>query len=79
MSQSWTGKGEGWRCHRAATSGTCGSTVLWPPSLRYNAQLYYDRLPELKQAVDQIKSGFFSPKDPNLFNDVVNMLFHHDR
>ncbi|KAM4778609.1 glycogen phosphorylase, liver form [Cyanocitta cristata] len=45
----------------------------------YNAQLYYDRLPELKQAVDQIKSGFFSPKDPNLFNDVVNMLFHHDR
>uniref|UniRef100_A0A8U8AUS5 Alpha-1,4 glucan phosphorylase n=1 Tax=Geospiza parvula TaxID=87175 RepID=A0A8U8AUS5_GEOPR len=45
----------------------------------YNAQLYYDRLPELKQAVDQIKSGFFSPDDPNLFNDVVNMLFHHDR
>ncbi|KAI1237450.1 hypothetical protein IHE44_0013523 [Lamprotornis superbus] len=45
----------------------------------YNAQLYYDRLPELKQAVDQIKSGFFSPKEPNLFNDVVNMLFHHDR
>uniref|UniRef100_A0A8D2QBF7 Alpha-1,4 glucan phosphorylase n=1 Tax=Zonotrichia albicollis TaxID=44394 RepID=A0A8D2QBF7_ZONAL len=45
----------------------------------YNAQLYYDRLPELKQAVDQIKSGFFSPNDPNLFNDVVNMLFHHDR
>uniref|UniRef100_A0A8C3RD11 Alpha-1,4 glucan phosphorylase n=1 Tax=Cyanoderma ruficeps TaxID=181631 RepID=A0A8C3RD11_9PASS len=45
----------------------------------YNAQLYYDRLPELKQAVDQIKSGFFSPKDPNLFHDVVNMLFHHDR
>lgn len=46
---------------------------------RYNAQLYYDRLPELKQAVDQIKSGFFSPKEPNLFSDVVNMLFHHDR
>ncbi|KFQ47106.1 Glycogen phosphorylase, liver form, partial [Nestor notabilis] len=45
----------------------------------YNAQKYYDELPELKQAIDQIKSGFFSPEEPDLFNDVVNMLFHHDR
>ncbi|NXE51652.1 PYGL protein, partial [Casuarius casuarius] len=45
----------------------------------YNAQEYYDELPELKQAIDQIKSGFFSPKEPELFKDVVNMLFHHDR
>ncbi|XP_064515717.1 glycogen phosphorylase, liver form [Pseudopipra pipra] len=45
----------------------------------YDAQLYYDRLPELKQAVDQIKSGFFSPNEPNLFDDIINMLFHHDR
>ncbi|KFM02078.1 Glycogen phosphorylase, liver form, partial [Aptenodytes forsteri] len=45
----------------------------------YNAQEYYDQLPELKQAIDQIKSGFFSPKEPDLFKDVVNMLFHHDR
>ncbi|GAB0191186.1 glycogen phosphorylase, liver form [Grus japonensis] len=45
----------------------------------YNAQEYYDRLPELKQAIDQIKSGFFSPNEPDLFKDVVNMLFHHDR
>ncbi|NXQ98248.1 PYGL protein, partial [Sagittarius serpentarius] len=45
----------------------------------YNAQEYYDRLPELKQAIDQIKSGFFSLKEPDLFKDVVNMLFHHDR
>ncbi|XP_042316886.1 glycogen phosphorylase, liver form-like [Sceloporus undulatus] len=45
----------------------------------YNAQEYYDRLPELKQVIDQIKSGFFSPKDPDMFRDMVNMLFHHDR
>uniref|UniRef100_A0A8C3CPN8 Alpha-1,4 glucan phosphorylase n=1 Tax=Cairina moschata TaxID=8855 RepID=A0A8C3CPN8_CAIMO len=45
----------------------------------YDAQQYYDRLPELKQAVDQIKSGFFSSNEPDLFKDVVNMLFHHDR
>ncbi|XP_065604671.1 glycogen phosphorylase, liver form [Cyrtonyx montezumae] len=45
----------------------------------YNAQQYYDRLPELKQAVDQIQNGFFSLNEPDLFRDVVNMLFHHDR
>ncbi|KAM9147462.1 glycogen phosphorylase, liver form [Pangshura tecta] len=45
----------------------------------YNAQEYYDKLPELKQAIDQIKSGFFSPTQPDLFNEVTNMLFHHDR
>uniref|UniRef100_A0A670HLK4 Alpha-1,4 glucan phosphorylase n=1 Tax=Podarcis muralis TaxID=64176 RepID=A0A670HLK4_PODMU len=45
----------------------------------YKAQEYYERLPELKQAMDQIKSGFFSPKEPDLFKDLVNMLFHHDR
>ncbi|NWT43329.1 PYGL protein, partial [Chroicocephalus maculipennis] len=45
----------------------------------YNAQKYYNELPELQQAVDQIESGFFSPKEPDLFKDVVNMLFHHDR
>nr|XP_034954531.1 glycogen phosphorylase, liver form [Zootoca vivipara] len=45
----------------------------------YKALEYYERLPELKQAMDQIKSGFFSPKEPDLFKDVVNMLFYHDR
>ncbi|XP_019406499.1 PREDICTED: glycogen phosphorylase, liver form [Crocodylus porosus] len=45
----------------------------------YNARDYYDKLPELKQVIDQIKGGFFSPKQPDLFKDVVNMLFHHDR
>ncbi|KAL8168653.1 UNVERIFIED_CONTAM: hypothetical protein K2H54_009631 [Gekko kuhli] len=45
----------------------------------YNALDYYDRLPELKQAIDQIKSGFFSPKQPDLFKDVVDMLLYHDR
>ncbi|KAG8126689.1 putative Alpha-14 glucan phosphorylase protein [Naja naja] len=45
----------------------------------YHAQEYYNKLPELKQAMDQIKSGFFSPQQPDLFKDLVNMLFHHDR
>uniref|UniRef100_F6ZVS8 Alpha-1,4 glucan phosphorylase n=1 Tax=Ornithorhynchus anatinus TaxID=9258 RepID=F6ZVS8_ORNAN len=45
----------------------------------YNAREYYDRLPELRQVIDQISSGFFSPKEPDCFRDVVNMLMHHDR
>uniref|UniRef100_A0A8D0W954 Alpha-1,4 glucan phosphorylase n=1 Tax=Sus scrofa TaxID=9823 RepID=A0A8D0W954_PIG len=45
----------------------------------YNAKEYYEALPELKLAIDQIDKGFFSPKQPDLFKDLVNMLFHHDR
>ncbi|XP_032820816.2 glycogen phosphorylase, liver form [Petromyzon marinus] len=45
----------------------------------YNAQEYYDKIPELRVVMDQISSGFFSPKQPDLFKDIVNMLMHHDR
>ncbi|XP_056401965.1 glycogen phosphorylase, liver form isoform X2 [Hyla sarda] len=45
----------------------------------YNAQEYYHRLPELKQAMDQIQNGFFSPSNPDQFKDLVDMLFYHDR
>uniref|UniRef100_A0A803SVA0 Alpha-1,4 glucan phosphorylase n=1 Tax=Anolis carolinensis TaxID=28377 RepID=A0A803SVA0_ANOCA len=45
----------------------------------YNAKEYYDRIPELRQAIDQINSGFFSPDDPGRFRDIVNMLMYHDR
>uniref|UniRef100_S4RLF1 Alpha-1,4 glucan phosphorylase n=1 Tax=Petromyzon marinus TaxID=7757 RepID=S4RLF1_PETMA len=45
----------------------------------YDAQYYYDKLPELRQVIDQLSSGFFSPKQPDLFKDIVNMLMHHDR
>lgn len=80
MSRSWTGKGEGWGHHRGATTGSWSSSISYRPfPTRYNAQEYYNRLPELKQVIDQIMSGFFSPEEPDLFKDVVNMLFHHDR
>uniref|UniRef100_A0A3B1IYA7 Alpha-1,4 glucan phosphorylase n=2 Tax=Astyanax mexicanus TaxID=7994 RepID=A0A3B1IYA7_ASTMX len=45
----------------------------------YNAQEYYDRLPELRQVMDQIRTGFFSPAEPEMFKDIVNMLMNHDR
>lgn len=45
----------------------------------YDGVSYYNRIPELKQAMDQISRGFFSPSQPDLFKDLVNMLMHHDR
>ncbi|XP_058506952.1 glycogen phosphorylase, brain form [Solea solea] len=45
----------------------------------YNARVFYERLPELKLAVDQIQNGFFSPTEPGLFRDLVHMLMNHDR
>ena len=45
----------------------------------YNALEYYNTIPELRIAIDQIDNGFFSPNNPNLFKDVVNVLLNHDR
>nr|XP_057912979.1 glycogen phosphorylase, liver form [Doryrhamphus excisus] len=45
----------------------------------YDAMAYYKKIPELKQVMDQITSGFFSPKNPDLFKDLTEMLFKHDR
>uniref|UniRef100_A0A4W6E6C2 Alpha-1,4 glucan phosphorylase n=1 Tax=Lates calcarifer TaxID=8187 RepID=A0A4W6E6C2_LATCA len=45
----------------------------------YDAMSYYNQIPELKQAMDQISGGYFSPTQPDLFKDLVNMLMHHDR
>lgn len=38
---------------------------------------YYDRDPELKQAIDQIASGIFSPGEPHLFMPIVDALLRH--
>lgn len=40
----------------------------------YSPRHFYDNNPELKQAIDQIQQGYFSPEDPCLFHDVVNSL-----
>merc|ERR1719356_719899 len=45
----------------------------------YNAFNYYNANPELKQVLDMIRDGFFSPESPNEFKDIVDMLLHHDR
>jgi starch phosphorylase len=45
----------------------------------YNPKDFYEKLPELKQCLDQIAGGFFSPEDPNMFKDIANSIMHHDR
>uniref|UniRef100_A0A8C3AIS0 Alpha-1,4 glucan phosphorylase n=1 Tax=Cyclopterus lumpus TaxID=8103 RepID=A0A8C3AIS0_CYCLU len=45
----------------------------------YDAMLYYKRIPELKHVMDQITSGYFSPKNPDLFKDLTDMLLKFDR
>ncbi|XP_041866811.1 glycogen phosphorylase, brain form [Melanotaenia boesemani] len=45
----------------------------------YDATEFYNRLPELKLAVDQIQAGFFSPAEPEMFRDLTEMLMKHDR
>lgn len=44
----------------------------------YSAQNYYQSNPELKRVIDQMASGFFSPKEPGLFMSLVDSLLHHD-
>lgn len=45
----------------------------------YNAWEYYNSNAELRTVIDQINNGFFSPQNPDLFKDVVNVLLNHDR
>ena len=46
---------------------------------RYNPRHYYENNAELKQCIDEIASGFFSPEDPGLFRDIANSLLNNDR
>jgi len=44
----------------------------------YQPRDYYRGLPELKEALDQIRSGHFSPRDPDLFQPLVDSLLDRD-
>ncbi|GAB4378249.1 MAG: glycogen/starch/alpha-glucan phosphorylase [Elainellaceae cyanobacterium] len=44
----------------------------------YNPKGYYNNNAELRQAIDQIASGYFSPEDPNLFRPLVDSLLNRD-
>lgn len=42
----------------------------------YNPREFYEKNAELKLALDQIQGGFYSPEDPNLFHDIVDVLLN---
>lgn len=43
----------------------------------YHPEQYYHANPELKQALDMIRDGFFCPKDINQFHPIVDILLKH--
>jgi glycogen phosphorylase len=44
----------------------------------YQPRSYYEKNKELRQAIDQIGSGFFSGGDPTMFGPIVSALLDHD-
>jgi starch phosphorylase len=44
----------------------------------YNARDYYNANPDLKEVIDTIASGVFSPGEPDLFKPIVDSLLNHD-
>ena len=56
-----------------------GLTVEEVAELRrqgYNPWDFYNANSELKKALDQIQTGFFSPEDPHLFQPIIDALLH---
>jgi len=53
--------------------------MLYCVLFRYKPREYYDKNMELKQCIDEIASGFFSPEDPALFRDLASNLLNVDR
>jgi len=43
----------------------------------YNPWDYYNANNELKQTLDMIKNGFFSPENPELFKPIIESLLNH--
>jgi starch phosphorylase len=58
-----------------------GLTAEEVVSLRsdYRPLDYYHGNPALKQAIDLIRGGFFSPDNPGLFQPLVDLLLNEDR
>ncbi|CEF63889.1 Glycogen phosphorylase, muscle form [Strongyloides ratti] len=45
----------------------------------YNSMDFIEENEELKEIVDQIENGYFTPDEPSLLKDVSNSLKYHDR
>ena len=58
--------------------GLTAQEVLDLKDKGYNPMYYYETNEELRQVIDAIRSGYFSPRDPHLFHSVVDSLLHKD-
>jgi starch phosphorylase len=58
----------------------CGSTFSELQRLRqsgYNSAAIYESDPEIKQSLDMIRTGYFSPGQPDLFVPIFDSLVQH--
>lgn len=44
----------------------------------YHPVRYYENNPELRQCIDMLRDGYFSPGDRDLFKPIVDNLLHND-
>ena len=44
----------------------------------YRPSEYYERIPELKKIIDMIRTGYFSPSNPDLFKPIIDNLLGSD-
>lgn len=58
--------------------GLTAQEVMAKKAAGYKPTEYYQSNPELKLVIDQMASGFFSPKEPGLFMSIVDSLLHSD-
>jgi glycogen phosphorylase len=58
--------------------GLTAQEVMDKKAAGYKPVEYYQSNPALKQVIDQMASGFFSPKEPGLFLSLVDSLLHSD-
>ncbi|TFG98953.1 MAG: glycogen/starch/alpha-glucan family phosphorylase, partial [Calditrichales bacterium] len=58
--------------------GLTAEQVLKNRQAGYNPRTYYEKDAELKQALDQINGGVFSPDEPDLFKSLVENLLQND-
>jgi starch phosphorylase len=59
--------------------GLTSTEVLERKTAGYQPRKHVETNPELREILDQIASGFFSPRQPDLFRPLVDELLNHDR
>jgi starch phosphorylase len=52
------------------------ASELYP---RHIPRAYYEKDPLLKETIDLIYNGFFSPENPTLFHPLMDLLLNDDR